>query len=207
MSRSKRCSGKADAADAHEFETWRRHEREPDPASLTARRAEFAAADLPHRRTLGYTAFEQRALDLARLILDMHRNGAQPSWMTAMDLAESAEGPFEGPYLLARVTALVRALLIERDAPYAYMSAGCMVVSLDEQQLMRVIHLARTGPFAELKAAAQELAGRDHVCRLLASAASLVQPDGVRRAASEPPGSEAPGESEDGAEKRSARLH
>jgi hypothetical protein len=182
-------------------------EPEDRPEFDTTRRAEFAGTDLPHRRNLGYTAFEQRALDLARLILDMHRNGAQPSWMTAIDLAESAEGPFEGPYLLARITALVRALLVEREGPYAYMSAGCMVVSSDEQALMRVIRLARTGPFSELKTAAQKLAGRDHVCRLLASAASLVQPDGVRRAASEPPGSDAPGDSDDAAERCSARLH
>ncbi|MGQ0456988.1 MAG: hypothetical protein ACT4OU_07990 [Hyphomicrobium sp.] len=144
-----------------------------------------AGADLPHRKTLGYTNFEQRALDLSRLIFDMHRNAAPPSWMAAMNLAESAEGPFEGPYVVSRVTTLIRALLVERNRPLSYMSAGSMYVSSDEADLMRVIRLARTGPFAELKSAAQTLAGRDHVCRILAAATALVQPDGMRQAAAQ----------------------
>lgn len=138
----------------------------------------------PHRSAFDFTPFENRALDLTRLIFDMHRSGDKNPWFAAMDLAEGAEGPFEGPYVVARVTALVRALLTERDRPFAYMSPGCTHLGSDEADLMRVVRLARTGPFGEFRAAVQALTGRDHVCRMLAPAMSLAQPEAARRAAS-----------------------
>ena len=143
-----------------------------------------------HCSTFGFTPFENRALDLTRLIFDMHRSGDKNPWFAAMDLAESTEGPFEGPHLVARVTALVRALLTERDRPYDYMSPGCMHLSSDEADLMRFVRLARTGPFGEFRVAAQALTGRDHVCRMLATAMSLAQPAAARKAASERGGGE-----------------
>lgn len=137
----------------------------------------------PHRSQFGFSSFEHRVLDFVRLILDMHRNDSATAWTTAIELAERAEGPFEGPYVIARVTSLTRALLAERQRPYAYMTAGCMHVSADEVDLMRVVRLARTGPFCEFKAAARMLAGRDDVSGILASATALAQPDELRRAA------------------------
>lgn len=145
--------------------------------------ATCAGCNAPHRSQFDFSPFEHRVLDFVRLILDMHRNQSASAWITALDLAERADGPFDGPYVIARVTTLTRALLAERRRPYAYMTAGCMHLSSDEIDLMRVVKLARTGGFSEFKAAAQTLAGCNDVSGLLGAAMSLARPDEVRRAA------------------------
>lgn len=132
--------------------------------------------DLARREMCGLTPFENVSLDLARLICSIHCGDTPQAWMTALDLAESVAGPFDGPLLVARVTTFVRSVLSERGPCFQFLSAGCLHIGEHEQLMMHVVRMARVGSVADLQEAARRLAERDDVRKIVGSSVVLVHP-------------------------------
>lgn len=132
--------------------------------------------DLCRREALGLTQFENLVLDLTRCILDVHASGSGLSWLAASDLAEQVFGPSEGPLVVGRVTAYVRAVLTERTGCLQFLSPGCLHIADHERDLMKVVTLAFRGNGHGLRQAAEAVALGDTVPRILASAIALAAP-------------------------------
>lgn len=99
----------------------------------------------PLQNALGFSAIENITLDIFRCICDVYATASAQCWEVAMRFAEEQLGPADGPLLVARVTALMRALRQERGTGFSYLSVGCRHVSPDELTITGLLKSVRTG--------------------------------------------------------------
>jgi hypothetical protein len=101
------------------------------------------ALGFPVRSELGFLPVENVTLDVFRCICEVYSTGYSQPWEFAMRAAESYLGAVEGPLLVARVTALLRALKCERNGGLCYLSVGCQHVSPDELTIAGILKSTR----------------------------------------------------------------
>ena len=101
------------------------------------------ALGFPVRSELGFLPIENVTLDVFRCICEVYSTGYSQPWEFAMRAAESYLGAVEGPLLVARVTALLRALKCERNGSLCYLSVGCQHVSPDELTIAGILKSTR----------------------------------------------------------------
>ena len=101
------------------------------------------ALGFPLRAELGFLPIENITLDVFRCLCDVYTSGSAQPWEIAIKIAEENLGAAEGPLLVARVTALLRALRAERKLGFSYLSIGCQHVSSDELAVAGVLKAAR----------------------------------------------------------------
>lgn len=133
-------------------------------------------AHFPRREAQGFSPFEQVVLDLSRHILDVHANQNGKSWIKAVEIAEHTTGTGDGPLLVARVTALIRAFISERSECFHYLSPCCLHVTEHEIALIKAVQRARSGDWAALTTAVQDLVRADAYPRTLQAAVALAGP-------------------------------
>ncbi|SFV37476.1 hypothetical protein [Hyphomicrobium facile] len=103
------------------------------------------ALGFPLRAELDFLPIENVTLDIFRCLCEVYTTGSAQPWEIAMKEAEAKLGPAEGPLLVARVTALLRALRSERKVGFSYLSIGCQHVSPDELSVSGLLKAARSG--------------------------------------------------------------
>jgi hypothetical protein len=103
------------------------------------------ALGFPLRSALGFSPIETVTLDVFRCVCDVYSTASAEPWEGAVRLAEQQLGAIDGPLLVARVTALLRALRQERGTGFSYLSLGCQHVSPDELTVTALIKSARVG--------------------------------------------------------------
>ena len=103
------------------------------------------ALGFPLRSALGFSPIENITLDVFRCICDVYATASAQPWEMAVRLAEEQLGAIDGPLLVARVTALLRALRQERGVGFSYLSVGCQHVSPDELTVTGLLKSARVG--------------------------------------------------------------
>lgn len=103
------------------------------------------ALGFPLRAELEFLPIENVTLDIFRCLCEVYTTGSAQPWEIAMKEAEAKLGPAEGPLLVARVTALLRALRSERKVGFSYLSIGCQHVSPDELAVSGLLKAARSG--------------------------------------------------------------
>ncbi|WP_082072764.1 hypothetical protein [Hyphomicrobium sp. 99] len=101
------------------------------------------ALGFPMRAELGFLPIESITLDVFRCLCEVYTTGSAQPWEIAMKEAEEKLGTGEGPVLVARVTALLRALRSERKIGFSYLSVGCQHVSPDELAVSGLLKAAR----------------------------------------------------------------
>jgi hypothetical protein len=110
--------------------------RNPKPETAANAPDETACAGhalgFPLRSELGFMAIENVTLDIFRCVCDVYATASAQPWEVAVRLSEEQLGAIDGPLLVARVTALLRALRQERAVGFYYLSVGCQHVSPDE---------------------------------------------------------------------------
>ena len=103
------------------------------------------ALGFPMRAELGFLPIEGITLDVFRCLCEVYTSGSAQPWDIAIREAEEKLGAGEGPVLVARVTALLRALRAERKIGFSYLSVGCQHVSPDELAVSGLLKAARAG--------------------------------------------------------------
>ena len=104
-------------------------------------------------------------------------------WDAAYDAADGVIGPAEGAQLIARLTAVMRAIRAERGADWRFMPAPCCRVTEDERSLMNLLRAAREARWSDVEAHAASLAGASAAPRLAGAvrvAAEALGPCGIR---------------------------
>jgi hypothetical protein len=109
------------------------------------------ALGFPMRAELGFTPIESVTLDVFRCLCEVYITGSAQPWEIAMKEAEEKLGAAEGPLLVARVTALLRALRSERKVGFSFLSVGCQHVSPDELAVSGLLKAARVGDDSALE--------------------------------------------------------
>jgi hypothetical protein len=108
---------------------------------------------------------ERMALDVMRHVCASFQSGEVRRWQMAHDLAEFRAGLVDGPILVARAVALLRAVETSRQTPFNYLSAECPDcrerITRCETELLLLVKLARRGPSEMLTARAAAFAQRD----------------------------------------------
>jgi hypothetical protein len=128
------------------------------------------------REDQDFSSFEQVVLDLSRFMLNIFGYKDSSSWMQAMDLAEQAAGAGDGPVVLARVTAMIRAVVHERPGTFHYLSPCCLHISDHEIAMMQTVQKARGGDWKVFGAAAQALVQGQGCERTKLAIVALVSP-------------------------------
>lgn len=100
-------------------------------------------AGLPLRSAFGLTAIENVTLDVVRLICLSFATGEADHYSAAYDHAELYFGATDGPELVARATALVRAVRSERKGSFNFLSSHCRHICDDELAMLTVVKSAR----------------------------------------------------------------
>lgn len=131
--------------------------------------------DLPLTSALELRPIELLLLHILRSLcggLEYDRLGY---WVGAFDSAERHLGIVDGPAIVSRCIALLRALRAERDRGFAYMSADCPHISEDEQALMALIRAGRgtQNDDAHLSAVVRQVATSRNPSRLVTAARAL----------------------------------
>lgn len=101
------------------------------------------ALGFPLRTELGFSPIENVTLDVFRAVCEIYSGSAQ-LWDFALKISEENFGAGEGPLLVARVTALLRALRVERKIGFSYLSMGCQHVSPDELAVAGLLKAVRS---------------------------------------------------------------
>jgi hypothetical protein len=109
------------------------------------------ALGFPLRSSLGFLPIENLTLDVFRCVCDVYATASAQPWEVAIKFAEEQLGLVDGPLLVARVTALLRALRKERATGFSYLSAGCQHVSPDELTMTGLLKAARRGDRSALE--------------------------------------------------------
>lgn len=109
------------------------------------------------REDQNFSNFDQVVLVLSRFMLDIFGYKDSSSWMRAMELAEQVAGTGDGPVLLARVTAMIRAIVHERTECFHYLSPCCLHISHHEIAMMQAVQKARSGNWQSFGATAEAL--------------------------------------------------
>ncbi|RUO98623.1 hypothetical protein [Hyphomicrobium sp.] len=103
------------------------------------------ALGFPLRTELGFSPIENLTLDVFRAVCEVYTSGSAQPWEIAFKIAEENLGVIDGPLVVARTTALLRALRSERKIGFSYLSIGCQHVSPDELAVAGLLKAARTG--------------------------------------------------------------
>lgn len=101
------------------------------------------ANGFPLRREFGFTLVEDVTLDVFRCICDAYVTGSAQGWDVAISTASEKLGAADGPLLVARVTAFLRALKAERMGNVSYLGFGCSHVCPDEVAILTLIKSIR----------------------------------------------------------------
>jgi hypothetical protein len=109
------------------------------------------ALGFPLQASLGFLPIENLTLDVFRCVCDVYATASAQAWEFAVKFAEKQIGPVDGPLLVARVTAFLRALRKERRVGFSYLSAGCQHVSPDELTVTGLLKAARNGDRSALE--------------------------------------------------------
>jgi hypothetical protein len=95
-------------------------------------------------------------------------------WEHAFRLADDRLGLADGPILSARVSALIRAMRDERQAPFGFMPLGCSRISEDEEALMALVKAScDDGQYEILNAAVKRMRTVPRPERMVVAAMSL----------------------------------
>ena len=113
---------------------------------------------------------EALALSIIRFLAAGYSTGDVACWDAAYSGAEHLLGAASGGRLVASLTALVRALRAERDGAWTFMPVTCCRVTKDEQAIIDLIGIARTGASPAIGRAAAALALRDDAPAIVAAA-------------------------------------
>jgi hypothetical protein len=103
------------------------------------------ALGFPLRSSLGFRPIENVTLDVFRCVCEVYATASAQPWEIALRISEEQLGAIDGPLLVARVTALLRALRKERGNGFSYLSVGCQHVSPDELTVTGLLKAARNG--------------------------------------------------------------
>jgi hypothetical protein len=128
---------------------------------------------LPLAAALRLNPIEVAILDVARCFCFGSASGNVAPWAHAFDLAEERLGPVDGPAFVARVIALMRAILRGRPIAFGCMPVGCCHISKDEQTMMTVVRNAFRGDDDALRAAVGRLVTTQSPARILLTAQAL----------------------------------
>jgi hypothetical protein len=101
------------------------------------------ALGFPLRVELGFSPIENVTLDVFRAVCEVYTSGSAQPWEMAFKIAEENLGMSDGALIVARVTALLRALRSERKIGFSYLSVGCQHVSPDELAVAGLLKAAR----------------------------------------------------------------
>jgi hypothetical protein len=101
------------------------------------------ALGFPLRSELGFSPIENLTLDVFRAACEIYTSGSAQPWEIAHKIADENIGDGDGPLLVARVTALLRALRSERRLGFSYLSIGCQHVSPDELAVAGLLKAVR----------------------------------------------------------------
>lgn len=102
------------------------------------------ALGFPLRSDLGFSPIENVTLDVFRAICEVYTSGSAQPWEIACKIAEENLGVSDGPLLVARITAMLRALRAERKIGFSYLSIGCQHVSPDELAVAGLLKAVRS---------------------------------------------------------------
>lgn len=123
---------------------------------------------LPLAATLRLKPIEVVILDISRCFCSGWASGDVAAWSYAFDLAEERLGPVDGAAFVARVIALMRAILRGRPSAFGCMPVGCHHISKDEQTMVTVVRNAFRGDDEALRATVGRLVTtRSPACTLL----------------------------------------
>jgi len=103
------------------------------------------ALGFPLQTSLDFLPIENLTLDVLRCVCDVYATASAQAWEIAVKFAETQLGPVDGPLLVARVTAFLRAMRTERRIGFSYLSVGCQHVSPDELTVTGLLKAARNG--------------------------------------------------------------
>ncbi|MET0639611.1 MAG: hypothetical protein ABWZ19_06310 [Hyphomicrobium sp.] len=102
------------------------------------------ALGFPLRSELGFSPIENVTLDVFRCVCEIYTSGSAQPWEIAIKISEENLGDRDGPLMVARVTALLRALRAERKLGFSYLSVGCQHVSPDELAVAGLLKAVRS---------------------------------------------------------------
>lgn len=132
--------------------TMNEHGREDDNPEYYACDEQRSLAETPRLKPI-----EVLILDISRCFCYGWSSGDVAAWADAFDLSEEHLGPIDGPAFVARVIALMRAILKERPREFSCMPVGCRHISNDERTMMTVVRNAFRGDGQALTAAVGRL--------------------------------------------------
>jgi hypothetical protein len=104
---------------------------------------------------------EVLALSILRFVAAGYLTSDVACWDAAHDGAERLLGTVAGPQMVALMTGIMRAIRREREGDWRFMPAPCCRVTEDEQRLIELIALARSGCRKDLETGAAVLMRRE----------------------------------------------
>lgn len=113
--------------------------------------------ELPCVASMHPSSLDLLALNVARCFCHGWSSGRLAAWEHAFQMADEQLGPVQGSDFVARVIALMRAVMRERTGGLHYMSVGCTRICEDEEALMRAVQSAFGNDASALKMAVAEL--------------------------------------------------
>ncbi|MEQ1652408.1 MAG: hypothetical protein ABL897_07970 [Hyphomicrobium sp.] len=137
------------------------------------------AGGFPLRKDFGFTPIEDVTLELLRCVGQLYGTGDAGYWHTALDHADRRLGQSDGPVLVARVTALLRAIRAERNGGFTFLSPGCSHICDDEVAVMTAVKAARQGDSETMRHVACHVA-RGHEVHKIETAARLLAREQAR---------------------------
>lgn len=135
--------------------------REPEGESPAPNRY-LSHDELPCVASMNPSPLDLLALNVARCFCHGWSSGRLAAWEHAFEMADDQLGPLQGSNFVARVIALMRALMKERAGGMRYMSVGCTRICEDEEALLRAMQSALNGDQGTLKIAVGELTRTAH---------------------------------------------
>jgi hypothetical protein len=119
---------------------------------------------------MDFTTFEEVTLDCLRLVAWSYASGESRAWDTALEFAERHFGAQHGHLVAVRLCGLMRALRVERQTGFTFLSAHCRHICNDELAVMSLIKAARQGLDATLQEIGRYVTGRSIAHRTIAAA-------------------------------------
>jgi hypothetical protein len=129
-----------------------------------------AKLGLPLRSGMGFTTVEEVTLDCLRLVAWSYASGESPAWDKALEFAERHFGTQHGHLVAVRLCGLMRALRVERQTGFTFLSAHCRHICNDELAVMSLIKAARQGRDATLQEICRYVTGHSLAQRTIAAA-------------------------------------
>jgi hypothetical protein len=112
---------------------------------------------------------EVLALSLTRFIAAGSMTADAACWDAAHACAEECLGWVAGPRLVAALAGVMRAIQVERQAPWSFMPASCCRITDDEADLIAALQRARRLDRHALGEVSRRVAGTEAAPRLVAA--------------------------------------